>query len=71
MEIHDDYTVAEALIDAISGRGHSIVDMFAEDGITVTHAENFAEHGMQTRSAGLILTLSDGAEYMVLVARSR
>jgi hypothetical protein len=71
MEFHDAYMVAQALVDTIRDRAESTVEMFAENGIEVTHAENFGESGVLTRNAGLVITLADGAEYQVTVVRSR
>jgi hypothetical protein len=71
MAFHDAYMVAQAIIDTISDRAESTVEMFAENGIEVTRAENFGERGVLTQNAGLVLTLADGAEYQVTVVRSR
>lgn len=71
MEFHDAYMIAQALVDTISDRSESTVEMFAENGIEVTRAENFGERGVLTQNAGLVITLADGAEYQVTVVRSR
>jgi hypothetical protein len=71
MEFHDAYMVAQAIIDTISDRSESTVEMFAENGIEVARAENFGERGVLTQNAGLVLTLADGTEYQVTIVRSR
>lgn len=71
MEFHDAYMVAQALVDTICDHAESTAEMFAENGIEVSRAENFGERGMLTQNAGLVLTLADGAEYQVTVVRSR
>lgn len=71
MEFHDAFMVAQAFVDTICDRSESTVEMFAENGIEVTRAENFGERGVLTRNAGLVLTLADGSEYQITVVRSR
>ena len=71
MEFHDAFMVAQAFVDSITESSATATDMFAENGLAVTRAENFGERGMLTRNAGLVITLADGSEYQVTVVRSR
>ena len=71
MKSPQDWLVATALIDALRLPGVSTADVFAENGVTVTRAENLGTYGMQTLNAGLVITLDDGTEYIVTVTRIR
>lgn len=71
MEFHDAYMVAQAFVDTITESSATAADMFTENGLAVTRAENFGERGMLTQNAGLVITLADGSEYQVTVVRSR
>ena len=70
-QFHDAYMVASALSDVVVERIDEAMEIFAENGIEAVRADSFAEHGVQTRDAGFVLTLADGAEYQVTVVRSR
>ena len=71
MEFHDAYMVAQAFVDTITESSATAADMFIENGLAVTRAESFGDRGMLTQSAGLVVTLADGAEYQVIIVRSR
>lgn len=71
MEFHDAFMVAQAFVDAITESSTTATEMFIENGLAVRRAESFGDRGMLTQSAGLIVTLADGAEYQVIVVRSR
>jgi len=71
MDFHDAFMVAQAFVDSITESSVPAAEMFIENGLSVTRAESFGERDVLTQNAGLVLTLADGAEYQVIVVRSR